>query len=70
MKIQVLHATILLTDGADKISLKTEFPCPFVSEYLPSQPPLSLDFEATQDTGADYVRNTFNIEPEIVDIRI
>lgn len=64
MKIKSI--TVLLTTGADKIFVKTELPCPFVPAYLPTQPPLQLDFEATQNTGIDYVRRVFGIEPEVI----
>lgn len=69
MQIKILSARVLLTEGCDHISLQTEYPCPYVLAFLPSQPPLALDFEATRDTGADYVREQFGIEPEIVDTR-
>ncbi len=45
------------------------YPCPFTPAYIPSQPPLALTFYASLDTGADYCRQNFGIEPEIVDNR-
>lgn len=69
MEIKILEATVLLTDGADDIVLKTSLPCPYVREFLPSQPPLDFRFSATYDTGIEYCRKNLNIEPEVINIR-
>lgn len=52
--------------GTDVVILTTEYPCPFVEGALPTQPPLQITFDATADTGADYVRKHFDMEPEII----
>lgn len=65
MEIKVLKATIILTDCSDRIILETKLPCPYIKEYLPSQPNLSLEFKATYDTGIDYVKNNFGNDFEI-----
>jgi len=62
-------ATVLLTSGPDKVILETVLPCPFVPDYLPSQPPLSFTFDATYDTGAEYVKKWFSITPEVINTR-
>jgi hypothetical protein len=67
--MEIKSITVLLTHGTDKVFIKTELPCPYVLAYSPEQTPLQLDFEATYDTGADYVRRVFGIEPEIINGR-
>ena len=69
VNIEIISAFVLLTDGADIVYLETKFPCPFVKEALPSQPKLSIQFCATYDTGIDYVRNNFGIEPGVRNTR-
>lgn len=67
--MKFLKAIVLLTNGTDEVILSTDYPCSFCKEALPSQPNLQLSFHATKDTGAEYVRKNFDIEPEIIDIR-
>lgn len=67
MKIKSI--TVLLTLGADRIFVKTDLPCPYVTAYAPEQTPLQLDFEATYNTGIEYVRRVFGIEPEVINGR-
>lgn len=67
--IEIVKARVLLTNGMDKIDLITTLPCPFVSEFLPSQPSLQINFDATQDTGVEYCRKHLKIEPEVTDVR-
>lgn len=69
MKIEVIKAVVLLTNGADKVVLKTNMPCPFVPGYLPEQPPLDLLFDATYDTGVRYCRDHLRLEPEVINTR-
>lgn len=59
----------MLTSMTDKIYLNTDLTCPYNKEALESQPSLTLNFDATYNTGAEYVRNNFNIEPEIINLR-
>jgi hypothetical protein len=67
--MKITKAMVLLTSGADKIMLETDYPCPFVKEFLPSQQPLSFTFDATYDTGAEYVKDNFGITPEVINTR-
>jgi hypothetical protein len=49
------------------VSLKTDLPSPYTLEYDPEETPLELSFQATKGNGANYCRQYFNIEPEIID---
>lgn len=69
MDIKFKKVVVLLTDAADKVLLQTDMPCPFVPEFIPSQPPLDLEFQATRDTGIEYCRKHLGVEPEVVNIR-
>jgi hypothetical protein len=60
---------VLLTDGPDKVFLQTDFPCPYVKEFMPEQTPLSISFDTTYDKGVEYVKKNFNIEPEVSNCR-
>jgi len=66
--LTITGATVLVTNGVDKVSLHTDLPCQFVPEFLPTQPPLSLDFETTQGMGVEYCLTHFDIEPEVIDV--
>ncbi len=68
MKLEITEATVLLTNGTDKIVLSTKLPCPFVPAYLPEQPPLCVSFDATYNTGVDYCRK-LGLEPKVIDTR-
>ena len=69
MNIEIDEITVLLTDGADSISIHTRLPSPYCKEYDPSQTPLTLDFKATYDTGIEYVESVFGVEPRVIDAR-
>jgi len=69
MNIQVTKVTVQLTDATDKVYVRTELPCPFVKGAIPSQPPLDLMFDATYDTGVEYVKKVFGVEPEVINSR-
>lgn len=67
MNIQITRATVVLTNhGKDRISLDTEYPSP-TPKVDPE--PLSLTFEAEKGTGVEYVKDTFGIEPKVIDAR-
>ena len=70
IEISVNEASVLLTSGPDVVRIKTSLPCPFVKEFIPSQPNLELRFECSHDTGIQYVKDNFNIEPMVRNIRI
>lgn len=63
--MEVVKISVLLTSGVDKIFIYTNFPCPFIKESGVSQS-LCLSFDATVGTGANYVLETFGIEPEVI----
>ena len=67
--MKITKATVILNNATDHIILETDLPCPFVAAFLPSQPPLTLRFEATFDTGADYCCKVLNIDPIILNTR-
>lgn len=50
--------------GCDLIIFHTNRPCPFI----PGETPLKMGCYASKNTGVDYVRETFGIEPEIVEL--
>lgn len=58
-------ATVLVGMGADIVMLTTDLPSSFVC--YPNEK-LHLKFEATNGAGADYVRENFQIEPEIIEM--
>ncbi len=67
--MKITKATILLTGGPDKIIFGTDLPCPFVPEYLPTQPSLELEFQTTYDAGIEYCKKHFGIDPEVINVR-
>ena len=64
--LEITHALVLLTEGTDTVYLNTTLPSatPKVAEQ-----PLHLQFQAEYDTGAEYVRQHFHVEPEVIDAR-
>jgi hypothetical protein len=69
MDINISKITVQLTNATDKVYVKTDLPCPFVKDAIPSQPPLDFYFDTTRDTGIEYVKKVFGIEPEIINSR-
>jgi hypothetical protein len=70
LNLMIKGATVLLTCGPDKIILQTDLPCPYAPGYMPKQPPLSVSFDATYDTGVEYVIEVFGIDhPEVINTR-
>lgn len=67
--MKLTKAMVILSSACDKVIVETELPCPFVVAFAPNQQPLSLMFDATYDTGVQYVRDNFGLEPEIVNTR-
>jgi hypothetical protein len=66
MEIDIQKITVMIRDiGTDQITINTNMSNPFPSEISDSN--LVLEFEAPKGTGIDYVRNNFNIEPDIID---
>lgn len=63
---KVIKVLVLLNDGADDIILSTDLP--------PSMPNISnqnliVQFNTQKDTGVEYVRKNFGIEPEVISSR-
>lgn len=68
--MKIIAATVILTTMMDQVVLYTDLPCPVPPSVLPSQDPLALLFHTTYDTGVDYVRRVFGIEPVVKDLRV
>jgi len=67
LNIKVSKITILTRPGnTDYISIFTTLPSSFPPGI--SNDNLIISFEAQKGTGVDYVKNNFNIEPEILNI--
>lgn len=69
MNIEIRKIVVMLTDATDKVFIYTDIPCPFVPAAIPSQPPLTMGFDATYDKGIEYVKTNFGIEPEVINVR-
>lgn len=67
--MNITKIQVLLCNGTDEVHVYTDLPCPFTKAGLPSQPNLTLNFKATFNTGIEYCRRVFKIEPEIVSLR-
>lgn len=65
MELKVNKAVVVLAAGTDTVFLHTDFPSPFSPDV--DDTPLAFSFSAPRNKGADYVRETFGIEPEIID---
>lgn len=65
----IFGATVLLSDGCDKVHLKTDLTCPFSLNGDPDQTPLQLSFDTGKNRGIAYCRSVLGIEPTIIDIR-
>ena len=64
LKIGIIRATVLVRrHRADMCNITVDMPSsmPKVDEH-----PLSITFTAEADTGAQYVRDHFGVEPEII----
>jgi hypothetical protein len=69
MDIKIKSISIVLTHGTDRVYVKTDLPCPYSLAGQREQAPLQLDFDATYDTGAEYCRKVFGIEPTVINGR-
>lgn len=65
--MNAIKATVLLRDATDSIFIEMDCPHPIIPYQEKEN--LSLQFEATYDTGIDYVRKHFNLEPKVVNSR-
>lgn len=66
--LRIVGASVLVGDGCDKITLKTDLPCPFPPAFIRSQPSLDVCFSASKGTGIDYVREHFRIDPLVIQL--
>lgn len=66
---EIKEAMVILSSACDKVYLETDLPCPFVKNFLPKQPPLTIQFDTTYDTGVQYVRDNFGLDPEVINTR-
>jgi hypothetical protein len=67
-KDQILNIQVILSNVADKVTIFTKLPCPFPRESGNTEP-LTLVFNAGYDTGIDYVKKTFGMVPEVLNLR-
>ena len=67
--IKIVSVEVLLTHAMDIVIIKTNLPCSFTKEFLPSQPFTNMRFEATRDQGVNYCREHFSIEPKVINVR-
>ena len=65
--LTVLRATVLLRPGTDQVSLQVDKPSPFPPEV--DDNPLHMSFEVVANHGAEYCREHFGIEPEVINTR-
>ncbi|MEG0869777.1 MAG: hypothetical protein RSD49_08400 [Hafnia sp.] len=63
--MQITRIVVMLTESSDRINLSTHLP-QAVWPYKGNQ---VISFEAARNTGLEYVRRHFDIEPEILDVR-
>ena len=56
----------IMDSGTDEVTIYTDLPSPYPAEV--STDNLTIDFPTKRNSGVDYVRDHFGIEPEIIDI--
>jgi len=64
--MDVLGATVILSEGSDKVIIRTGFPSTMKGV---TKQPLSFYFDVEYDKGIEYVKEIFKIEPTIVNNR-
>ena len=64
--INIEKIVVTITDSTDRVSIYTNFPSPYPPEI--STEDLRIDFYTKKNSGVDYVRKHFGMEPEILDI--
>jgi len=66
--MQITHATILLTHGADLVILTTDLPSPMPKVSVQC---LSIKFEVEADGGKDYIGTNFaGVPVNVLDTRL
>lgn len=63
MEINIVKATVVLSSGGDHCMLFTDLPPAFP---LSSDQGAILRLDVGYDKGADYIREHFKIEPEVI----
>lgn len=66
--IYIKKIVVMLTNGTDRVSIYTDLPNPYPSEV--SDEDLVIDFRTKINSGVDYVREHFDYEPEMLNVRI
>lgn len=66
--INIKKIVVMLTDGTDRVSIYTDLPSPYPAEV--STRDLIIEFQTTINTGVDYIREHFDCEPKILNVRI
>lgn len=66
MEIEITNIIVLETNGTDVVFVHTNLPSPFPSEF--SSQNLMFKFDVSKGSGAQYVKNNFNIEPEVINV--
>ena len=66
--IYIKKIVVMLTDGTDRVSIYTDLPSPYPVEV--SDKDLVIEFQTKINSGVDYVREHFDYEPEILNVRI
>lgn len=66
MMFKIIKVLVLLNNGADDVILYTNFP-PTMPKS--SNENLIVKFNTQKDTGIEYVRQNFGMEPEVISSR-
>jgi len=66
IRLEITKVKVLITNGTDKVLIKTTLPPP----YPPciSDGPLTISFDVTKGKGIQYVKDNFQLEPEVVEV--
>ena len=67
VKIEVVKIVVMLTDGADEVSIFTKLPSPYPIDITDQD--LVMSFKTQRNSGIKYVNQNFNITPRVVDVR-
>jgi hypothetical protein len=63
-------ALVQLSEGPDHVTLWVDLPDPFASQDPRlAQTTLSVNFQTGADRGVEYVKQHFNLEPEVINRR-
>jgi len=65
--IGVRKISVLISHGTDTVFIHTTCPCPFPPSV--SEDPMTMKFEVQKGKGIQYVRDVFDVEPEVIDVQ-